>query len=96
VSDGPFPGWVEVHIDLADGTVAKLFDMPSVFTADDERLRADASYPVGLGLACDVSAVEGGTAAGAGSVYVTLRHGLSGQSGEVTFLVCERDVIPSG
>jgi hypothetical protein len=24
VSDEPYPGWVEVHLDLADGTVAKL------------------------------------------------------------------------
>ena len=53
VSDEPFPGWVEVHLDLADGTVAKLFGKPPVFTADDERLRAGASYPVDLELACD-------------------------------------------
>jgi hypothetical protein len=96
VSDEPFPGWVEVHLDLADGTVAKLFDKPPVFTADDERLRAGASYPVDLELACDVCAAEGGTAAGADSVYVTLLHGVSGQSGEVTFLVRDRDVIPGG
>jgi hypothetical protein len=96
VSDEPFPGWVEVHLDLADGTVARLFDKPPVFAADDGRLWAGASYPVDLELACDVCAAEGGTAAGAGSVYVTLLHGVSDQSGEVTFLVRDRDVIPGG
>jgi hypothetical protein len=94
VSDEPFPGWVEVHLDLADGTVARLLDKPPVFTADDELLRAGASYPVGLELACDVSAAEGGTAADA--VYVTLLHGVRDQSGEVTFLVRDRDVVPGG
>src|SRR5258708_29106691 len=87
-----FPGWVEVHLDLADGPVAKLIDKWPIFTADD-CLRADASYPVDLTLACEVSAVEGGAAAGTGPVYVTLLHACD-PSGAVTFLVRDRDVLP--
>jgi hypothetical protein len=91
VSDD-FPGWVEVHLGLANGTVAKLIDKWPVFTAGD-CLRPDASYPVDLTLACEISAAEGGTAAGTGAVYVTLLHACD-PSGEATSLVRGRDILP--
>lgn len=91
VSDD-FPGRVEVHLDLTNGTVAKLIDKWPIFTADD-CLRPDASYPIDLALACEVSAAAGGTAAGTGTVYVTLLHACV-PSGEATFLVRDRDVLP--
>src|ERR1700756_1404882 len=67
-----FPGWVEVHIDLADGSVAQVFEKAPVFAADDRRLRKDSAYPVPLTLDCDVSRIR----TEAGTVHATLRRGL--------------------
>ena len=92
VSDD-FPGWIEVHLDLADGTVAKFIDKEPMFTSEDCLLRADDSYPIDLPLDCEVSATVGGTAADPGKVYVTLTH-LCDLGGESTFLVHEQDVLP--
>jgi hypothetical protein len=89
VSDA-FPGWGEVHIDLADGSVAQVFDKAPVFAAEDRRLRKDSAYPVPLTLDCDVSRIR----TEAGTVRATLRRGLSDPTGLATFLVREHDVLP--
>jgi hypothetical protein len=91
VSDD-FPGWVEIHLDLADGTVAKFIDKWPMFTSDD-CLRPDASYPFDLPLDCTVSAEKDGTAAGPGTVYVTMTH-VDDVAGMWIFLVREQDVLP--
>jgi hypothetical protein len=43
----PIPGWVEVHLELADGSIAALFDKPPIFD-DGNVLLADAQYPIDL------------------------------------------------
>jgi hypothetical protein len=79
---------VEVHIDLADGTAAKLFEKPPVLTAEDDLLWPDSAYPIALALDCEMSRTADGLA------YVTLLHGVSDPSGEATFLVREENVLP--
>jgi hypothetical protein len=92
VGDEPIPGWVEVHLELADGTVVKLFDKPPVLTPDD-RLRPDSAYPVSLQLACESASTGRGTRGSRGMVLVILEHGVSDQSGVSEFRVPEQDVI---
>jgi hypothetical protein len=91
VSDD-FPGWVEVHLDLADGNVAKFIEKWPMITADDYP-PADASYPIYLLMDCEVSATKGGVPTGPGKVYVTLTH-VCDLDEESTFLVREQDVLP--
>lgn len=57
VGDEPIPGWVEVHLELADGTVVKLFDKPPVltFTLSPSPLPASATN-YGSGTTCDAIA----------------------------------------
>ena len=95
VSDEPFPGWVEVHLDLADGTLAKLFDKPPVFASDD-RLRPDATYPVTLALACEDARGDDSAETSSGTRYVRLAHEVTDLSGVSTFCVCEEDVTTDG
>jgi hypothetical protein len=92
VGGEPIPGWVEVHLDLADGTVVKLFDKPSVFASDD-RLRPDSAYPVSLQLACESASADRGARGSGGTVQVTLAHGVSNRAGVSVFWVREQDVI---
>jgi hypothetical protein len=60
VGDEPIPGCVEVDLELAYGTVAKLFDKPAVLTPDD-RLRPDSAYLVVLQLACESASTDAQT-----------------------------------
>lgn len=92
VDDEPQPGWVEVHLQLADGTVAQLFDKPPVLDRDD-RLRPDSAYPVLVTLACAIEPSEVASHAVPGALLVTLAHGVSDQSGVSTFWVREQDVV---
>lgn len=92
VDDEPFPGWVEVHLDLADGTVAVLCDKPPIFTAGD-RLRPDSAYPVSLWLDCEVNGDEHRGAEPA-TLTVTLKH-TADKSGNATFQVHRQDVTVS-
>ena len=87
VSDDPQPGWVEVHLDLADGTIAKFFDKPPIFT--DLLLLPDGVYPVALTLTCTVAEVAGS------STVVTLVHA-EDEQGRMTFRVRSQDVLPDG
>jgi hypothetical protein len=80
VSDEPYPGWVEVHLDLADGTVAKLFDKPPAFVPDN-RLRRDAEYPVILALECHIAG-DASTRAPSETLHVILAHGVTDLSGQ--------------
>lgn len=89
ISDEPIPGWVEVHLDLADGTIAALFDKPPIFESGND-LRASSPYPVTVALECAVTASEPG-AADDESVQVTLRHATD-PSGNAVFLVRRTDV----
>jgi hypothetical protein len=95
VDDEPQPGWVEVHLQLADGTVARLFDKPPVVDRDD-RLRPDSAYPVAVTLACAFEPSGVASHAVAGAVLVTLAHGVSDQAGISTFWVREQDVVRAG
>jgi hypothetical protein len=96
VDDEPQPGWVEFHLQLADGTVAQLFDKPPVVDRDDH-LRPDSAYPVRVTLACAIEPSEVAShAAVPGAVLVTLAHGVSNQSGVSTFWVREQDVVSAG
>jgi hypothetical protein len=91
VDDEPQPGWVEVHLLLADGTVAQLFDKPPVVDRDD-RLRPDSAYPVPVTLACAVEP-SGASHVVPGALLVTLAHGVSDQSGVSTFWVRQQDIV---
>jgi hypothetical protein len=82
VADEPIPGWVEVHLALADGSIAMLFDKPPIFE-DGNFLHRDAQYPIDLWLEC---AVDGSFDAGTCAVRVILRHA-SDPSGAVAFSV---------
>jgi hypothetical protein len=95
VDDEPQPGWVEVHLQLADGTVARLFDKPPVVDRDD-RLRRDSAYPVPVTLACAVEPSGVASHAVPGALLVTLAHGVSDQAGISTFWVREQDVVRAG
>ena len=85
VSDEPQPGWVEVHLDLADGTVAKFFDKPPIFT--DRDLRPGDTYPVALTLTCTVAE------AAVDTTLVTLVHA-EDELGQMIFRVRTQDVLP--
>jgi len=74
VSDDPQPGWIEVHLDLADGTTAALFDKPPIFGIRD---RFEASVPVAID--CDIADDRGDT------VVIALRHGISDERGNGRF-----------
>jgi hypothetical protein len=89
VADTPIPGWVEVHLDLADGSTATLFDKPPIFE-DGNLLHRDAQYPIDLWLEC---AVDGSFDAGPRAVRVILRHA-SDPSGAVAFSVPRVNVSP--
>jgi len=78
---------VEVHLDLADGTVARFFDKPPIFT--DLDLLPDDVYPVALTLTCTV------TEAGAETMLVTLVHA-EDELGRATFRVRPHDVLLDG
>jgi hypothetical protein len=91
VGGEPQPG-VEVHLQLADGTVAQLFDKPAVVDRDD-RLRPDSAYPGPVTLACAIEPSEVASHAVPGALLVTLAHGVSDQSGVSTFWVREQDVV---
>jgi hypothetical protein len=78
---------VEVHLDLADGTVVKFFDKPPIFT--DLLLLPDDAYPVALTLTCTVSELAGDT------TLVTLVHAKD-ELGRMTFRVRTQDVLPNG
>jgi hypothetical protein len=95
VNDEPIPGWVEVHLALADGTVAKLFDKPPMFESDDRRLRPNAKYPVTLSLDCEIVADDRSMQASSGSLYIILAHGISDLSGRITFCVHRESVTAS-
>jgi hypothetical protein len=69
VGDEPQPGWVEVHIALADGSIASVFDKPPVLD-DGDRLHAGAAYPIELQLACDVLEDHGD------ELVIALHHGV--------------------
>jgi hypothetical protein len=86
VSDEPQPGWVEVHLDLADGTVAKFFDKPPIFT--DLLLLPNDAYPVTLTLTCTVAE------AAVDTTLVTLVHA-EDELGRRTFHVRTKDVLPN-
>ena len=90
--DEPFPGGAEIHLRLAGGAVATLFDKPPVLDRDD-RLGPDSAYPVALLLACAIVPAEVAGQAIPGTLRVTLAHGVSDQSGVSTFCVREQDVI---
>lgn len=92
VSYEPIPGWLEVHLRLADGSVARLFDKPPIFVADDDRLRPDSEFPIELALTCRA---DWGSDADPGMVSVTLANGLSDRWGTVTFRVCREQVTAS-
>jgi len=77
VADKPIPGWVEVHLELADGSVAELFDKPPIFE-DGNLLRRDAQYPIDLWLEC---AVDGSFDAGPRAVRVILQRASDPSSG---------------
>lgn len=47
------PAWVEVHLKLADSTVAALFDQPPIFESGN-LLRPDASHCIVPELACQI------------------------------------------
>jgi len=79
VSDEPFPGWVEVHLALADGSAAVFNDKPPIFE-DGDRLRPDTDYPIGITLACRI---ESGFDAGRDAVLVTLENSASDPAGAV-------------
>jgi hypothetical protein len=83
VADEPVPGWVEVHLELADGSMATLFDKPPIFE-DGDLLLPDAEYPIDLWLECGV---DGSFDAGPRAVRVVLRNGASDPSGAVAFSV---------
>ncbi|MER5702792.1 MULTISPECIES: hypothetical protein [unclassified Micromonospora] len=51
--DEDWPGWVEVHLNEADGTVVSLIDKVPVFD-DADRLAPGVEFPVGLEFPCDV------------------------------------------
>ncbi|WP_157529772.1 hypothetical protein [Nocardia sp. NRRL S-836] len=53
MSDDPQPGWVEVQLTDATGTVWSLFDKPPIFDADGQ-LTPDATYPVDVELDCEI------------------------------------------
>jgi len=76
---------VEVHLDLADGTIAKFFDKPPIFT--DLLLLPGSAYPVALTLTCTVAEVAGST------TLVTLVHA-EDELRRFTFRVHTRDVLP--
>ncbi len=82
----------EVHLQLADGTVAQLFDKPPVMDRDD-RLRPDSAYPVPVTLVCAIEPSEVASHAVPAALLVTLAHGVSDQSGVSTFWVREQDVV---
>jgi hypothetical protein len=82
VADKPIPGWVEAHLELADGSIATLFDKPPIFE-DGTLLLPNAQYPIGLWLEC---AVDGSFDAGPRAVRVVLQHA-SDPSGAVAFSV---------
>lgn len=90
VDDEPFAGWVEVHLSLADGTIARLFDKPPVFTAGDH-LTPNAIYPMVVALDCLVT--DGPYPPTDDSAWITLAHGMEDQSGKTTFLVPFADVV---
>jgi hypothetical protein len=83
------PGWVEVHIDLADGSIAQVFDSAPRLSADDHLLQKDLVYPVPLTLDCDVSRIK----TEAGTVRASLRRGMSDPAGLATFIVREQDIL---
>jgi hypothetical protein len=82
VANTPIPGWVEVHLGLADGSIATLFDKPPIFD-DGNLLLRDAQYPIDLWLEC---AVDGSFDAGPRAVRVVLKHARD-PSGAVAFSV---------
>jgi hypothetical protein len=83
VANEPIPGWVEVHLELADGSIATLFDKPPIFE-DGDLLLPDAQYPIDLWLEC---AVDGSFDAGPCAVRVVLQNSASDPSGTVAFSV---------
>jgi hypothetical protein len=85
INDEPQPGWVEVHLGLADGTVAKFFDKPPIFT--DLLLLPNDAYPVALTLTCTVAE------AAVDTTLVTLVHA-EDELGRMTFRVRTQDVLP--
>ena len=86
VSDEPQPGWVEVELTDASGTVHSLFDKPPVFVSDDVALLPDSPYPVPVDIDCTVRGEPGGSA-----VEVSLRWA-STSDGRLDFVVRRTDV----
>jgi hypothetical protein len=73
ISDEPQPGIVEVELVLADGSVTSLVDKAPIFDAED-RLRADAVYPIDLELDCRVLDDRGET------LVIELAHGVADEA----------------
>ncbi|MGZ0151381.1 hypothetical protein ACXJJ3_30305 [Kribbella sp. WER1] len=88
VSDEPFPGWVEVEFEDADGLRHVLADKPPIF-GSHERLVRDAEYPIDVLVTCEVVAVD------ADRVRITTERpcGVSTAEGRTEFVVHRRQLL---
>ncbi|MBM7809886.1 hypothetical protein [Saccharothrix algeriensis] len=88
--DDAFPGWVEVRLVEADGTVAALTDKVPAFGLDG--VTAGTPLPVPVELACRVLRRERDRH-GRELVVVALRHGVADRSGRTEFAVPADQVV---
>lgn len=85
--DDAFPGWVEVELAEADGTVTTLVDKAPVVT--DRHLTAETAYPLAVALDCAVVGRERDETGedDEAVVVVVLRHGIADRHGRSEFRV---------
>jgi hypothetical protein len=85
--DDAWPGWVEAHLNEADGSVVSLIDKVPVLDAGG-RLAAGGELPVELELSCDLldRTVD---PAGQPTAVIRLHHGVEDQAGRNVFRVAE-------
>jgi hypothetical protein len=92
--DREWPGWVEVQIAQADGTVAVVVEKVPVLGLGD-RLAPGTEFPVEIELPCDVLRREVDES-GHRSAVLVLRHGAEDQAGRSTLLVSESRIVTPG
>ncbi|MBL7258529.1 hypothetical protein [Paractinoplanes lichenicola] len=89
--DVEWPGWVEVRLQEAEGSVAVIVEKAPVLSDDDD-FGPWTELPVPLEIACDVVGWE---VADEGHRVATVRlgHGVEDSEGRGTFRVREDDVV---
>jgi hypothetical protein len=93
VSDEPQPGWIEVQLTDADGTVWSFFDKPPIVDVHD-RIRRDATYPLEVELACEIVSRQR-DAKGRELLTISTRHpwGVEAEDGRDQFQVTPDQLI---